>query len=167
MMIDATSITPWNNNACSMHVYADLKRALIWMFQSLLSWMKNAILLCFLQWRIGGGGGGIIRAPFGVCCCCAFHPRGLSDRRTIPPPHNVNVAQKRNSGGGGGNMSDSPPPPPPPLNDLAQHRGICIPGPPFSQILHPPLFYAILCESLYLQHSHFETVFVLDIWYKK
>ena len=39
-------------------------------------------------------------------------------------------------------MCRSPPPPPPQLcvfSGLAWHRGICIPGPPFSQILDPPL----------------------------
>ena len=59
-----------------------------------------------------------------------FHPGGRSGRRTVPLPHNVNDAKR------------VPPPPSPhwtTFSCLARHRGIWIPGPPFSQILDPPL----------------------------
>ena len=68
------------------------------------------------------------------------------------------------------NVSESPPPPPPPPPGAerlfqawraARHRGIWNPGPPFSQILDPPLYIIVIlamerrccCRAL----SHFRS----------
>ena len=58
----------------------------------------------------------------------AFHPGGRSGRRTVPLPHNVNDVKKKIKEK---TVSE--------LSDFFRPRGIWIPGPPFSQILDPPV----------------------------
>ena len=66
----------------------------------------------------------------------SFHSRGRSGRRTVPPLHNVNVAHN--------NKKCVGVPPPPPQRLFQAWRGIWIPGPPFSQILDPPLLMVLI-----------------------
>ena len=112
-------------------------------------WQNNCYdyVTFVVQWRIQGGGGGRIgRGPpppffsaefsfWGGFFFFACHPGGRSGGLMVPLPNNVNDAKKISEKKCVGV-------PPPPLSDfsgLARHRGIWIPGPPFSQILDPPL----------------------------
>ena len=89
----------------------------------------------------------------------ACHPGGRSGRRMVPLHNNVNDAKKISEK----DVSESPPPPPPQwatFSGLARHRGIWIPGPPFSQILDPPLINAYLRAKFLAPHTH---VFMVSV----
>ena len=114
--------------------------------------MSNRIrmhCLRFVYTCSGGsrGGGAIGRGPPPpyfqpiFCFCFAFHPWGRSGRRTVPLLHNV-LSDAKKKFWKKKNVSESPPPPPPPPAErlFQAWRGIWIPGPPFSQILDPPLY---------------------------
>ena len=110
-----------------------------------------AIILALVTYSVadpggGGGGGRIGRLFFGrllflsgffLCVCVLVTPEvGLLYSWMVPLHNNVNDGIKNS----GGKMCRSTPPPPPhwaTFSGVARHQGIS--GPPFSEILDPPL----------------------------